>query len=49
MRTGGFQPCIGGVPSAKYSPNIQSMKVADEAFGKLPKQLFHKDFKRRNE
>lgn len=35
--------------SGHFKPNIQSMKVADEAFGKLPKQLFHKDFKRRNE
>lgn len=34
--------------SGHFKPNPQSMKVADEVFGKLPQQLFHKDFKRRN-
>ena len=28
--------------SGHYKPNIKSMKVADEAFGKLPSQLFKK-------
>lgn len=33
--------------SGHFKPNPKSMKIADEIFGKLPKQLFHKDFTRR--
>jgi hypothetical protein len=31
--------------SGHYKPNIKSMKEAKEAFGKLPKELFSKDYK----
>lgn len=31
--------------SGHFKPNIKSMKYADEAFGKLPKEIFVKKFK----
>lgn len=33
--------------SGHFKPNAKSMSVADEIFGKLPMQLFHKNFTRR--
>lgn len=30
--------------SGHFKPNIKSMKYADEAFGKLPKEIFVKNF-----
>ena len=32
--------------SGHFKPNSKSMKAADEAFSKLPKSLFYKDFKK---
>ena len=32
--------------SGHYKPNIKSMDIADETFGKLPKNLFSKKFVR---
>ena len=35
--------------SGHFKPNIKSIETADEVFGQLPKQLFHKDFKGGNQ
>lgn len=35
--------------SGHFRPNSKSMHVADEAFSKLPKELFHKEFKKGRE
>lgn len=34
--------------SGHFKPNAKSLEVADRAFGKLPKKLFHKKFQRRH-
>ena len=31
--------------SGHFKPNAKSLEAADKAFGKLPRKLFHKDFK----
>lgn len=34
--------------SGHYKPSAKSLEAADKAFGKLPKSLFHKNFKKGN-